>query len=140
MMEELQRWIEEAREIPAPKDYISPPDPLAALEARLRGEEAPEAGEESPGRASQAAVTGGTSGARSGDSAAGTGFVGGSGDQVLGQMLTRTLSRRPLPGALRAQVAARLAQVIAGGGPAELEQIWELVVFGDGDGDQAGGA
>lgn len=125
MMEELRRWIEEARRLPEPQEYISPADPLAALEARLRGDEA----------AVEVAAKndGGAPVAKAKERSAAQAVEAG-GERALGQVLARSLSKRPLPGVLRAEVAARLAALIEAGGPTELEEIWELVVFGTGDG------
>lgn len=137
MTEELKRWIEQARELPPLEPYTPPEDPFAALQARLRGEELSDLATEQG--VAQAEVDVGAAGVSARVSASSGGAAASSAEQVLGQLLARTLARRPLPGEVRVEVASRLAQVIQSEGSAELEAIWELLVYGESNGSEGGG-
>ena len=110
----LRERIDEARQIPDPSPYRHESgDPLDVLQARMRGELP--SGEEPP------AKPGGGDGSTRGRK---------SRQHLLGESLEKTLKGRPLPGPVRVAVAIRLAALMERSQSDELEEIWELVVFG----------
>lgn len=116
----LEDRIERAHWIPEPEPYEPPEgDPLERLKARMRGElEEPVSTEETEQveRPSDARIS----------------DTGGR-DAVLGEALRRSLRSRPLPGPLRAEIAARLAELMEDEEHPQLQELWELVVFGNDD-------
>ena len=115
-LERLEDILEGARSLPEPQAYRrSAGDPLEVLNARIHGD----LGD---------AI----------DDADGASLDGGEGRepgettrrQQLGAALDRSLRERPLAGPVRAEVAARLASLMEGQYGDELEEIWELIVFG----------
>lgn len=125
-LQRLEERIEAARELPEPKAYqTSAGDPLEVLQARMRGEydDALTEGSEGGGRPEGSAPEPVRREAASG---------GGGRREQMGAALEASLRRRPLPGEVRAEVAARLAALTEGASAEEVRQLWDLVVFGDG--------
>ena len=118
-LEQLEDRIERARWLPEPEPYQSPEKPLEALKARARGEDPQQMtgqGDEAP--PSQTAPV-----------SAGSSETAGRHAQ-LGEALETSLRGRALPGPVRAEVAARLADMLGEDEDERLRVVWELVVFG----------
>lgn len=132
----LEDRIERARWIPEPEPYRRPDDPLGTLQARARGEDPLERGVDG-GRPEPAGETGGVEAGATPTPASGeqddveSVDAGGGRHRQLGEALEASLRSRDLPGPVRAEVAARLAELMGESSREELEEIWELVVFGE---------
>lgn len=127
----LEERIEAARELPTPQAYRpAAGDPLEVLYARIRGEYDEEMNGDGGGDAE---------GGRDGEEGAPRPVrreaapADDSRREQMGAALEASLRRRPLAGEVRAEVAARLAAMTEGASAEEVQQLWELVVFGDGD-------
>lgn len=128
-LQRLEEKIDAAHKLPTPRPYFQPDgDPLDVLRARMRGEllepgaddeSSREAGPDTGGKTSAAEAADGVSPSRR--------------QQRLGQALEQSLRKRPLPGPLRAEVAARIAAMMEGGNVSGLQELWQLVVFGERD-------
>ncbi len=112
----LEEQIEQARELPEKSAYRpAAGDPLQALRARMRGD-IPEEQAVGAEQADNSVLDKGGDNSR---------------QRRLGQALERSLRANPLPGRLRAEVAGRLAELMDDKATDGLEEIWNLVVFGE---------
>lgn len=138
-MAQLMATIEEARHLEEARPYRrGTGDPLERLRARMKGvdpdgppaeDEAVAAGaidetkKEQGVNRSDGADRIENSGTRTPPSAEGEGAVG--------QATLAALAKRPLPAPVRAEVARRLAALCAEGQDERLQEIYELVLFGE---------
>lgn len=137
----LEDRIERARWIPEPQPYQPPEgDPLERLKATIRGDSfderrgerrSDEQREQTPVKPQRAVEQPGPQPGRGAAPEPAPG--GGSGERQhrLGEALESSLRARPLPGKVRAELAGRLADMLAAEESQQLRELWELVVFGD---------
>jgi hypothetical protein len=112
-LEQLGSRIAEARRLPEPEPYVTAADPMEALRARLRGEDA------APANTNTAPAPASTTEPTGGDLAS-----------LIGQEVLQMVATRPLPAEAREEAVRRVSVALQNPSPDNIRSVLAVLITG----------